>query len=178
MFWLWIILGAIVVVILAILIVGSLLPKKHRASVSRDVPGSPEEIWAALTDIRALPSWHPQIKDVQLLAEANGKQMWREVYRNGDIITYELVSAEPPRRLVRRIADPKLPYGGTWTVEIAPAPGGSRVSITEDGEVYNPVFRFVSRFFLGHTATMQQYLEALGNSMRRNAGSGVPRELV
>ena len=37
--------------------------------------------------------------------------------------------------------------------------------ITEDGEVYNPVFRFMSRFIIGHAATLDQYLTALGKRL-------------
>jgi hypothetical protein len=37
--------------------------------------------------------------------------------------------------------------------------------ITEDGEVYNPVFRFVSRFVMGHTATMDKYLADVGKAI-------------
>jgi hypothetical protein len=36
------------------------------------------------------------------------------------------------------------------------------VQITERGEVYNPVFRFVSRFIMGHSATASAFLKALG----------------
>jgi hypothetical protein len=63
--------------------------------------------------------------------------------------------------LVVRIADPKLPFGGTWTYEIAPIPKGSSLRIREDGEVYNPLFRFLSRFVFGHSATIDAYLKSL-----------------
>ena len=33
-----------------------------------------------------------------------------------------------------------------------------------DGEIYNPVFRFMSRFVLGQTRTMGAYLRALGKA--------------
>jgi hypothetical protein len=36
--------------------------------------------------------------------------------------------------------------------------------VTEDGEVYNPIFRFVSRFILGQTATQDTYLRAIGKA--------------
>jgi hypothetical protein len=68
---------------------------------------------------------------------------------------------EPPSLLVSRIADPSLPFGGTWTYRIQPAAGGSAVTITEDGEVYNPFFRFMSRFVFGHTATLDEFLKNL-----------------
>ena len=38
----------------------------------------------------------------------------------------------------------------------------SGVTITERGSVRNPLFRFVSRFIMGHTASIDLYLRALG----------------
>jgi hypothetical protein len=76
-------------------------------------------------------------------------------------MTFIAARSEPPRLLVARIADPDLPFGGTWTYDIAPAGGGSRVTITEDGEIYNPLFRFVARFILGYEGTIASYLAAL-----------------
>jgi hypothetical protein len=39
------------------------------------------------------------------------------------------------------------------------------VTITEDGQIYNPVFRFVSRFVLGYESTMRGVLRDLGNHL-------------
>ena len=88
-------------------------------------------------------------------------RLWREVGKH-DVVTFEEVEAAPPRRLVARIADPSLPYGGSWTYVVTPDGTGSRVTITENGVVYSPVFRFVSRFVFGHHATQEAYLRALG----------------
>ncbi len=71
------------------------------------------------------------------------------------------MESSPPRRLVTRIADPKLPFGGTWTYEIVSLERACTLTITEDGEVYNPLFRFVSRFVIGHTATIDRYLKSV-----------------
>jgi hypothetical protein len=51
---------------------------------------------------------------------------------------------------------------GTWTFEFVPEGDGTRLTITERGEVYNPIFRFMSRFVFGHTATMDAFVENLG----------------
>ena len=45
--------------------------------------------------------------------------------------------------------------------------------ITENGEVYNPLFRFMSRFVFGHTATIDKYLEDLGQVL--HGMGGLPR---
>jgi hypothetical protein len=80
-------------------------------------------------------------------------------------MTLRSTAFEPPRRLVTRIADEDLPFGGTWTYELEPLGASTRVILTENGEVYNPIFRFVSRFLLGHDATMIVYLDALEERM-------------
>ena len=86
---------------------------------------------------------------------------WREHTRQ-DAITFERINAEQPTRLVTRIADETLPFGGTWTWTLSPDPGGTRVTITERGYVTNPIFRFMSRFVFGHHATQSDFLRALG----------------
>ena len=40
-----------------------------------------------------------------------------------------------------------------------------RFTITENGEVYNPIFRFLSRYVMGYTATMDRYLQAVQNKL-------------
>jgi len=59
-------------------------------------------------------------------------------------------------------APPDAAFGGTWTYEVAAVDGGSQVTITEDGWVANPLFRFLSHTVFGVHGTMDGYLKALG----------------
>jgi uncharacterized protein YndB with AHSA1/START domain len=123
-------------------------------------------VWRALTDVSAFPTWRSDVTSVEQLRGDSAHAGWRETGKNGRI-TYEVTESEPPRRLVTTIADRGLPFGGSWTYELVPANGGTRLTVTEHGEVYNPVFRFVSRFVIGHTATIDRYLADL----RKKLGS-------
>ena len=159
-----IVLGLLAVVVglgLFVVIVGYLLPVKHVAVVSARVPATPEQVWGALTDVAAYPKWRGDVASVEMLPADSGHVAWRERGKN-DAISFAIEQAEPPRRLVTRITDKSLPFGGGWEYEVAPDGAGSRVQNTEHGEVYNPVFRFVSRFIMGHSATASAYLKALG----------------
>jgi uncharacterized protein YndB with AHSA1/START domain len=146
-------------VLLVVLAIGATLPEEHVAARRISLPVRPPEVWAALTDVSAFPSWRPKVKQVDVLG--TDPLRWRETGRDGKI-TFEVTAADEPRRLVSRITDDTLPFGGTWTYEIAPAGDGSTVTVTEHGEVRNVLFRFVSRFVMGHTATIDGYLTALG----------------
>ncbi|MFL5556381.1 MAG: SRPBCC family protein, partial [Gemmatimonadaceae bacterium] len=129
---------------------------------------TPEQIFKLITDVESFPQWRPSVKKVEALPTANGHGQFREIGKNGSIL-FEVDSIVQNQRVVTRIADRSLPFGGKWTYEIIPRGDSTSLRITEDGEVYNPLFRFVSRFIFGHTATIDEYLRDVG---RRVADAG------
>ena len=72
-----------------------------------------------------------------------------------------MVEDVPGQRMVTRIRDTDLGYAGQWTYLFTAENGGTRVTIREDGEVSNVLFRFMSRYVFGHTATIDSYLTSL-----------------
>lgn len=160
----WALIGAAVLVglIAVIVIVGAPLPRDHVASMSARIAASPSVVWETITAPAQFPSWRSDVTSVDLLPPAPTGPSWREHSRHG-AITMVVAAAEPPHRLLSRIADKNLPFGGEWEYRVEPdGAAGSVVTITEHGSVYNPLFRFVSRFIMGHTATIDGYLRALG----------------
>src|SRR5262249_36910640 len=151
------VLACLVLMLLAIIVIGLLLPKKHVASRSALYKAKAEDLYKL---IAGPPSWRPEVVRYEPIADAGGRSLARETTRDGQSVTYELLDPAPPFSLKRRIADTNLPYGGTWTFALQTAGESTLVRITEDSEVYNPVFRFVSRFILGHTRTLDSYLQA------------------
>lgn len=160
--WILIPLGVLVGVVALVAIVGALLPREHAASRRAHYRESPEALWAVITDYQSFSTWRTTVKKVEPLPAKGGRTGWRETDNHGQAIPYEVVESVPSQKMVTRIADPKLPFGGTWTQELEPSESGTTLRITENGSVYNPIFRFMSRFVFGYTATMDEYLRALG----------------
>lgn len=132
--WVIWIVGSLAVIVAVIAIVGAMLPQKHTASRSARVALPPATLYPMLVQM-AQASTDPPVR---------------------------LERQEPPSLLVTRISDPKLPFGGSWTYRIESAGAGeSTLTITEDGEVYNVIFRFMSRFVFGHYATMDAFIRDL-----------------
>ena len=155
-------LAVIIGLVAVIAIIGWSLPVQHRASLARTYRATPEAMYALITDAPSFPSWRSDIKHVDMLPAENGRARWTETSRNGSI-TYRVEQSSPNQLLVTRIANTELPFGGAWTYEIVSVgEAETTLRLTEDGEVYNPIFRFVSRFVMGHEATMKQYLAAVG----------------
>jgi uncharacterized protein YndB with AHSA1/START domain len=146
--------------LILVALIGWLLPKAHTVTREARFRQPPETVWKTITDIDAMTVWRQGLKSIKHLPDQNGMPAWAETTDSGTI-PFKTVISQPPSKLVIRIADPKLPFGGTWTYEITPIPGGSSVRIREDGEVYNPVFRFLARFVFGYSGTMDTYLKSL-----------------
>ena len=161
--WILIVVSVVILIALAVIAIGALLPKEHVATRSARFRESPDVIWGALTGFAQYPAWRSTVKKVEILPAIGGMAAWKETDSSGQAIPYVVVESDASRRLMTRITDQKLPFGGTWTFEVRPdVGGGSVVRITEHGEVYNPLFRFVSRYIMGYTATIDAYLKALG----------------
>ena len=122
-----------------VLVVGGRLPETHRATCRLRLTQPEGAVWDALREV-ALVKARP---DIQL----------------------QVVDEQPGQRLVVRIANDDLPFGGTWTWSLARAGDGTVVTVTEDGLVKNALFRFVSAYVMGHHATMETSLKALAKRL-------------
>jgi hypothetical protein len=143
----WILLAVVIVVALVavVAVIGALLPRDHLASRTLTTRRPAEELWALVAN----PAF---------ARDATGQD-----------VPVETVESTPPRKLVTRIADPNQPFGGTWTFVITPTPTGSTLTITETGWVSNVIFRFVSRFIMGHHATIDSYLRNVAKRLHEEA---------
>lgn len=131
--WIVLVVAGVAALVVVVAVIGAMLPKAHTASRTARIAMPPDALHALILKRIAEPQEYP------LRVERD----------------------EPPSLVVTRIAGEKLPFGGTWTYRIAPAGGGSELTITEDGEVYNPIFRFMSRFVFGHYATLDAFIRKL-----------------
>lgn len=151
-----------------IALIGSRLPKTHTISRSVLLHHSPTQVYEAMRDFESTPKWRSDVERVSVQPGPGGRLQLREQGKNG-AINYELTEDVPNERLATRILDQDLGYSGTWTYVLIPENGNTRITITEDGEVSNVFFRFMSRYVFGHTATMDSYLTSLAKHFGESA---------
>ncbi len=120
----------------------------------------------------ALPVKHQVAKreSFALAAPALWDQAVMTFHRTNDG-SYAIIDSTPPSRFVTGIIRKDLPFGGTWTYELVPRGAGTTLTITERGEVYNPFFRFVSRFIVGQEGSIDSYFAALRASARADSAT-------
>lgn len=173
------IVAVLVGTVVLILVIGWLLPEKHVAARAISLRQKSNVVFALISDFKSAPTWRSDVQEVEILSGAGANMKFRETGKNG-VLTMEVMELSPPTRMVTRIADKSLPFGGAWIFEISPTAEGCRLNITEQGEIYNPIFRFVSRFFLGYEGSLNSYLQNVSRKFGENAApeageaAGVP----
>lgn len=160
--------GSLVLLVGIMALIGSQLPKTHVASRSILVRKSPQDVYAVVRDFGSAPKWRSDLKQVDVEPRQGGPIYFREV-GNSDSVNYELIEDVPAQRMATKIRDTDLGYSGQWTYTFTPENGGTRVTIREDGEVSNVLFRFMSRYVFGHTATIDTYLNSLAKHFGEEA---------
>ncbi|MFY9826682.1 MAG: SRPBCC family protein [Thermoanaerobaculia bacterium] len=160
--WILIAIAAILGLVLLVFAVGAAMPREHEVARTITLHQPAEPIWNVITNYPESPRWRPDVARVEHLPDHDGHPVWREIDKHGKGVPYETIQSDAPRTLGRRIADPRLPFGGTWTFELTPSGEGTAVRITERGYVDNPAFRFISVVVIGQTTFMDTYLKALG----------------
>ena len=160
----------LLIVVAVVMVMGSRLPEEHAATAVAEIPAAPQRVWDVIADVGAQPKWRTGLKAVEMLPPGAGGPCWNEV-QTGQVMALCVDASDPPadgkagRRMVR-IADPKLPFGGTWTYVLEPVgAAATRVTIREDGIARPAMWRFVSHYVMGEDAQVKQYLKDLGKAV-------------
>lgn len=155
--YLFLVVGVLIAIPVILWFLGTLLPEAHRVSVSKTLDVPQEEVYRLITDIKNYPNWRSNVIEVQFLRTDGQPEMWREIYSDNDPIAFRI--HKPDSTIVyTEIISQDLPFGGEWFFSIEPHGSGTKLTINEQGEVYNPLFRFISAYVIGHDKTIRQYL--------------------
>jgi uncharacterized membrane protein len=161
------IIGVLVLIVAVMALIGSQLPTAHTASRSIVLRQPRPNVYAVIRDFKSAAAWRSEVKSTEVI-ETPGEKL-RFIEHGSDDVTYEVTEDVPNQRMVTRILNTDLGYSGQWTYELTDENGGTRVKITEDGDVSNVFFRFMSRYVFGHTSTMDSYLAALAKKFGETA---------
>ena len=134
--WILRVAAFLIVLIAGIAVVGYFLPVAHEASRSAEFNKPQEAVYALISDLKNYSSWWPENE-----------------------VNVEVVDAIPPSKFVTKIVGESA-FGGTWTWLIEKTPTGARATVTERGEIYNPIFRTLARFVFGYAGSMETCLAA------------------
>lgn len=146
---------------------GSMTPRQHIAMESAELGAAPGVVYATIRDVAAAPAWRSDLDRVEIVPDAGDRQLYREIGDDG-ATTFEITEDIPNERLVTEIADPGRVFTGRWVFQLAPTEaGGTRLTVTEVGDVPNPVLRLLASTLFGFDGAIRQYLGDLQTHLGR-----------
>src|SRR6185503_5397007 len=110
------IIGALVLLVAVIALIGSQLPKAHTASRSIVLRQTPQNVYTVIRDFKSAPAWRSDVKSIEVI-EMPGQKL-RFIEHGSDDVTYEVTEDVPSQRMVTRILNTDLGYSGQWTYEL------------------------------------------------------------
>ncbi len=152
-----ILVGLLLLAGIVLYLIGRAQPERHTARIVFTLPKSRATVWAALTDYAAMPKWWPAVKSIRLETRPNGEIVTWNTDSHGKEIGFLTKLEQSPTRLVREIVGDELPFGGTWTYELAEENGATRVTLAEDGFIKPALFRGMAKLFMKPDATMRDF---------------------
>lgn len=161
--WAGAVVGLLILVFLVILAWGAGLPVDHTAYCSASIGRDSKTLFDDVENDGESPAWRPEVVRVMRARDRAGRPVWVEIGARGMSLQYdETASSRNAGRIVRTIDDPGAPFGGTWTYTFVPdGPQAAMIAIRENGEIYNPLFRFLARYVVGYTSTMRTFISDL-----------------
>ena len=165
--------GLVVLGLVAVYFYGLALPARHEVRAGATLRGvAPEAVWALLGDPARRPEWRPAVDRIAHIDDRGGRPVWRELDHDGDRFDFLVARSDPPRTLVLEVAaSDQIGFSGSWTWELSPAPGGTEVTVTEDGTIDNPFFRGLHALRSSPWDTVEDELRML------SAHLGAPAEI-
>ena len=102
-----------------------------RAELTIEIARTPEDVFSYLTDVSNLASWQAGVKSATL---RDGRiEESRSLLGHELNTTLEIVEREEPRLFTLRALDTPVPF--TVRHELEPVNGGTRLTITAEGDV-------------------------------------------
>ena len=112
-----------------------------RAELTIEIARTPEDVFAYLTDVSNVPEWQSGVKGATLhdgRIEESRSLFGRELHT-----TLEVVEQAEPHLFTLRALDSPVPF--TVRHELEPADGGTRLTVTAEGDVHGFAAGLVAR---------------------------------
>lgn len=124
------VLSLFAVVFAALLLAGRMLPAEHEVRMTFDMQLGADEVWRRLADFEHMPMAGRMARSVARLPDEKGLPAWEEDL-GATKVSVRTIQCEQGRKLVRSMADAKLPLQATWSAEVEPRSSGrTRVTLT------------------------------------------------
>jgi hypothetical protein len=160
--------AGVVLIGIAVMILGALLPATREGTASATIEAPAALVRSTVLDVESQPAWRARVKAV----ERQSDTAWTEIAADGERISFRLTDAGGETLALE--FESNRGYVGRWEARLETlASGATRIAVREQATVASPVGRLLSRLFFSPGAFAAAYLEDLAREVaRRRTASG------
>lgn len=145
----------------AINVIGARIPRERAFVRTAPMAQSAETVWDVIIDIERHPEWQKSLKTLEVLSRDGNTVRYRSTMKEGFVLEMEEIIYPDRKQVISTIVNKDLPFGGSWDITVAPAAGGSEVTLKSDGYVDSKFWRFILKYVLGESYWCDLFLTEL-----------------
>jgi len=154
--WIALAVAGLAASVILVTVIGFFRSPLTTARASVEIQRPRQEVWDFLSNLENLPKWSSEVKSVRKVS--SDPLRYSIGGASGEMQT-EILSMEPPRRYVTRMATPSMGFSGDWEITVEPVGENARVTSNAKITVGNPLFRGLMMFMSGDKAEEATLLE-------------------
>lgn len=151
---------------------GLLLEPSYQNTYTVTLPVSSDTLWQQLVTPKPRAIWDGQIQSTEQLARTDkddDEQLrWKDIYPNQTEINYSIKADAKAQTLLRKVDDPSLPIHFSWSILLESSKSGTVVAIEEQGQVNNPIVRYLVYKWVGNDIFAKRFTEQLERFAEQN----------
>jgi len=158
---------ALIVLVLVVLFIGILQPRRKTAQRIFQLNADPEELWNIITDHARQIKWRTGLKKVEILAQNPDREAWTEYPVAGRPVTFRIRNQVPYSRIEMDIIRSGS-FGTVRIVEIRKVGFYQTVvTLTEYADIANPFTRVLVHFLFNPDEPLARYAGDLTAEMQK-----------
>ncbi len=165
--------GLLITFVGAMGVLGSRLPVQHVAAASVVVKGTPDAVFDVVADVPGHAKWAEGIDAVNVLPDKDGKKAYEMVMGRNKFALLATVT-EKPTQFTMTMDDGRKFFWGDWTYRLTPQGDGTKVVLTETGNVNSAIPRAMMHYLFGK----HMYLKKNMNALAKKFGDASPQVMI
>lgn len=141
---------------------GSTIPEGHTVSGSEVIKADIDDVFAMQSNVQEYPKWHDLVAEIKDYKEnEDGTASWTEIWKDGNEFGMKRTAYVRNKIIRVEIEDRAEVFNGSWTFDFEEVEGGTKVTITENGNIPNNFIRGMYHLATEPDQTLKEHLKRM-----------------
>jgi hypothetical protein len=141
---------------------GKSTPEAHTASGSETIKADIDDVFETQADVQKYSAWNETVAEIRDYKEnPDGTASWTEVWKDGNEFGMKRTAYIREKLIRVEIEDKAEFFNGSWTFDFEDLEEGTKVTITENGNIPNAFVRGMYNLVAEPDQTLKEHLKRM-----------------